>query len=109
MKEVADLKAGLADIKNLQCSFDVARRQARVELAREQLHLLGCKICKDTPTLPVVLVTCCRQMLGCATCYESCVERSECCPLCRAPDTNSIIIEGLDPLYSFLRGNFEEL
>ena len=108
MKKVAGIKCDLTAIKNLQCNFDNVKRQARLELARDQLRLLECKICRDTPTSPIVLVTFCKQVLGCGACYQSCVEQNECCPLCRDPDTNSIAIEGLHPLYTFLKDSVEE-
>ena len=71
-------------------------------MAREQLRLMECKICRDTPTPPVVVVTCCKQLLGCEACYQSCVQRSNCCPLCRDSDVDTIAVEGLSDVYTFL-------
>lgn len=100
---MSDLKCDLATIKNLQLDCEAARRRTRVDMGAEQLRLLDCKICKDTPSPPVVLVTCCKQLLGCEACFRNCMEQNECCPLCRNPDTDSIVVEGLDVVYSYLK------
>ena len=103
------MKCDLAAIKSMQFDCEDARRRAKVEVAREQLRLLECKICRDTPTPPVVLVTCCEQVLGCERCFRSCMEENECCPLCRDPDTESIVVESLHAVYAFLKQSAEEL
>jgi hypothetical protein len=105
VKEVVELKCDLTAIKSLQGSFDDARREARLELIRDQLRLLECKICRDTPTPPIVVVTCCKQVLGCETCYQNCLDQNDCCPLCRDPGMQGIVVEGLNPLYTFLKDN----
>ena len=80
---MTDLKCDLAAVKSLQFDCEEVRRQAKVEVAREQLRLLECKICRDTPTRPVVLVMCCKQLLGCEACFRNFMEENECCPLRR--------------------------
>ena len=107
VKEVTDIKCELSAIKSLQSDFNAARRQAKMDAARDQLRLLECKICRDTPSSPVVLVTCCKQVLGCQTCFQTCMEQSECCPLCRDPEAESIVVEGLDAVYTLLKQNLE--
>ena len=104
---MSDLKCDLVTIKNLQLDCEAARRGVRVDMGVKQLRLLDCKICKDTPSPPVVLVTCCKQLLGCEACFRNCIEQSECCPLCRNPDTDSIVVEGLDAVYSYLKQSME--
>ena len=103
VKEVTDIKCELAAIKSLQSDFNAARRQAKMDAARDQLRLLECKICRDTPSS----VTCCKQVLGCQTCFQTCMEQSECCPLCRDQEAESIVVEGLDTVYTLLKQNLE--
>ena len=79
------------------------RRQAKVKVAREQLRLLECRIWRDTPTPPVFLLTCCKQLLGCEACFHNCMEENECCPLCRDPGKESIVVEGLHGIYTLLK------
>ena len=66
-------------------------------------HFMECKICKDIPTPPVCLVMCCKQIVGCQSCLDSCIESSGSCPLCRTAMPESVRIHGLDGLLQYLR------
>ena len=39
-------------------------------------RFMECKICKDIPIPPVCLVMCCKQIVGCQSCLDSCIESS---------------------------------
>ncbi len=75
----------------------------RVDVAREHVRFVECKICKDVPSPPVVLLMCCNQILGCSTCFYSCMEQGTACPLCREPNALTLTVRGLDDLYTFLK------
>ena len=92
------------DLKEKELSrIKEAKKQARADVAREQLRLLECKICRDTPTPPVVLVTCCKQVLGCERCFSDFTEKQKYCPLCHDAGGTTIPICGLDEPFALLR------
>lgn len=76
-----------------------------VQLARyrDVCRFMECKVCKDIPTPPICLVMCCKQIVGCQGCFDSCIETSGSCPLCRAPMPDSLHIHGLDGLLECLK------
>ena len=83
--------------------FDYRTRKTKADAVREVAHFLECKICKDVPTPPVVLLLCCSQIVECGLCFESCMQASDSCPLCRAANPSTVQLLGQDGLYSFLK------
>ena len=63
---------------------------------------LECKICKDLPSGPKVIVQCCGRILGCQECLTRALREHPICPLCRAEAPRSMVINGLDSIYSYL-------
>ena len=76
-----------------------------VQLARNRdiCRFIECKICKDIPTPPICLVMCCKQIVGCQSCLDSCIDTSGLCPLCRAAMPESVHVHGLDGLLQCLK------
>ena len=101
---MAHIKKEITIIKENEITHvEGAKKRAKVDVAREQLKLLECKICKDTPSPPVVLVTCCKQILGCEACFHSHKEKQNCCPLCHDSNYSAITIRRLDEPYALLQ------
>ena len=101
LQDISQLKASVCAMQDEQTIR--VRKQMKLEVLREILPYLECKICKDVPTPPVLLLVCCGQVLGCETCFETCMEASDLCPLCRATNPTTILINGQDGLYSILK------
>ena len=66
-------------------------------------HLFDCKICKDVTSNPVY-VTCCKQIFGCRSCYESCMATNSTCPLCRNQQPECLDVNGLDSVLEAVKG-----
>lgn len=63
--------------------------------------VLECKICKAIPRGCKVMLLCCNQIIGCQGCFSQWMRENPACPLCRAENPRSTVINGLDPLYDF--------
>ena len=94
-------------IDSLLCAFQV---NAEVSALRQQLRMCAtiaqmfdCKICKEIPRSPVAYLNCCKQILGCKTCFQTCIQYNTSCPLCRNPELCSSDITAMDPLLEALR------
>lgn len=94
LQDISQLKAAVGALQSEQ------RRKIKAEVVNELLVFLECKICKDVPVPPVVLLLCCSQIVGCERCFESC---NDSCPLCRASNPTTVQLLGQDGLYSFLK------
>ena len=66
------------------------------KIRHEIVHSFECKICKDVPTDPILMM-CCKQILGCQGCLQICLRNNDVCPLCRQ------LVLGLDSLLATLR------
>ena len=107
---VTHIQKEISDIKENELSHvEGEKKRAKVDAAREQLQLLECKICRKAPTPPVILVTCCKQVLGCETCFQSYIEKQKCCPLCHDDISGStaISVQGLDEPFALLRWDIQ--
>ena len=83
-----------------QTSEDVVgMKNHALQQIRTISRLLECKVCKDLPDQPII-VLCCGQILGCQSCFERC---NRACPLCRAEDPGCVNITGNEELYALLR------
>ena len=100
MQDITQLKASVSVMQT-----DLMDQQQRIksEAIRPIVHYLECKICKDIPTPPVVLLLCCSQILGCEACLENCMGANDSCPLCRTANPTTVQIHGQDGMYSLLR------
>ena len=93
----------MQDISQLKSLVIQQTQKSKADAVKEVAHFLECKICKDVPTPPVVLLLCCSQIIGCELCFESCMQASDSCPLCRAANPSTVQLLGQDDLYSFLK------
>jgi hypothetical protein len=99
--EVSLIKETVVEIK--QDRSDDIKKRLKAEAAREQMEFLDCKICKEVPTPPVVVLTCCNQLLGCSSCFLSCMDSGNSCPLCRTVGPSTLTLRGLDGLFARLQ------
>ena len=63
---------------------------------RECSQALECKICKEIPIASKVMLLCCNQIVGCQICFTQCMQENSTCPLCRAENPRSVVVNGLD-------------
>lgn len=68
----------------------------------EIVRALECKICRDIPSGPKVVLLCCNQIVGCQECFTEWSSQYSSCPLCRSDSPSSLVINGLDAVYSFI-------
>ena len=97
MQDVSSMKAVMSEWTTTK------KRKIMADLVRQTMQYLESKICKDVPTPPTVLLLCCRQILGCQSCFNRCVEDSGVCPLCRETSPTGVAILGQDGLYDLLK------
>ena len=55
-------------------------------------------ICNALMTSPISVATCCKQVLGCGTCVESCLVNHDSCPLCRSDEIATIQLTSFSEL-----------
>lgn len=87
----------------LQISEDVVDLKGNTLQVRELIRHIECKVCKDIPTNPPVLSTCCGQLIGCKSCFDRCLLNVGSCPMCRSSDPVCINVNGFEALYAQLR------
>ena len=97
MEDIGCIKDTMAALKS------ETKRNIELDVIRQLLPSLECKICKDVPHPPVVLVLCCNQMIGCDSCLQRSIDETGNCPLCRASLPRSVPILGQEAVCSYLR------
>jgi len=99
--DVTNIKETMTEMK--QERHESIKKMMKREVAREQMEYLDCKICREVPTPPVVVLTCCNQLLGWNRCFLSCMNNANSCPLCRTVGPSTLTLRGLDSMFAHLK------
>ena len=69
---------------------EVVQALQKLDLTEDIKTVFKCMVCHGVTEPPVVVGTCCRQILGCKACFDRWAEENITCPHCRSETGDTV-------------------